>query len=212
MPEYQLPQFQAAPINTNFTFKPDPLLNPSVTSSPNEVFKLLASMPQGQMTAVLPYIQNVLGNQSQFLQPAVSGIREQGEIGAASAQSDILKRNLTGSDMELAAMAAPRLEAGRNIASLYGQAGLQQASQMAEYIMKAMGMDVESNQNLYMALAQALGQQMSNEASALSFDRQMQAAGKATQWARDMAGIQFGTDVFFKLLGGLKKEKQGGMT
>lgn len=123
------------------------------SATPDTIFNLLQA-PQGRMTDVLPGIQELLmGSQA----PAVSAIREGARSNRASAQSDAMKRGLTGSDIEAANMTAASSQGEQAV----GQLIAQQSSALAQYIMSAYGMDIQSNREMFVTLAQALGQELS---------------------------------------------------
>lgn len=121
----------------------------------SNIFKLLQA-PQGRISEVLPGIQELLlGTQA----PAIAAIREGARGGAAAAQSEAMKRGLTGSDIEAAAMGQARAAGEQQV----GQLIAQQSSALAQYIMQAMGMDIQGNREMFVTLAQALGQELSSQ-------------------------------------------------
>ena len=126
----------------------------------------------------MPYIQQWLGSSSQYLQPQLSAIQQQGENVAAQTQSAMGARGLRGSDIEAAGILGARQGAAQNMAQVQAQYGMNQANQMAQYIMQSLGMDIQSNQQMYLNLAQALGQQMTNEQNAREFQQQLEALKK----------------------------------
>src|SRR3990167_2383499 len=107
---------------------------PNVSSE--NIFKLLQA-PQGRATEALPGIQELLfGSQA----PAVQAIREGARSNVAAAQSDAMRRGLTGSDIEAAAMGQARASGEQQV----GQLIAQQSSVLAQYIMQALGMDIQA--------------------------------------------------------------------
>ena len=123
---------------------------PNVSSE--NIFKLLQA-PQGRATEALPGIQELLfGSQA----PAVQAIREGARSNVAAAQSDAMRRGLTGSDIEAAAMGQARASGEQQV----GQLIAQQSSVLAQYIMQALGMDIQANREQFVTLAQAIGQEL----------------------------------------------------
>jgi len=142
------------------------------------IFDQISQM-QTSMSSVLPYVQQQLSSQGQFLQPQIEAIRQGGETMAAQAQSDAMARGMRGSDIEAAGMAGARQSAEQNVAQLRGQLGMQQAQYMAEAIMKAYGYDVESNKQMHQSLAQAIGQELSQQRELQMMEDQLKAYKKA---------------------------------
>lgn len=182
-----LPQFNWQSSNLPTTFKPDPQGHPFSYSAPNDVVRMLANYRPQTMSSILPYIQSQYGAQSQNLQPAIQSINQSTGENVAGAQSDAMRRGLTGSDIEAAGMQGARQQGTQQIAQLTGQAGMQQSQAMAQAIMQAYGIDIQSNQEMMMAIAQALGQQMGNEAGTLNFNDQMNAAASANRQAQQQS-------------------------
>lgn len=157
-------------------------------ASTENIFKLLQA-PQGRMTDALPGIQELLmGSQA----PAVASLREGARGNVAAAQSDAMRRGLTGSDIESAAMGGARAAGEQQV----GQLIAQQSSQLAQYIMQAMGMDIQGNREMFVTLAQALGQELSSQRDMeqARLDREMAAsegaAGrKSALWGAAIGGV-----------------------
>ena len=155
-------------------------------ASTANIFKLLQTQ-QGQMSDLLPGIQELLmGTQA----PAVAAIREGARGGVASAQSEAMKRGLTGSDIEAASMGQARAAGEQQI----GQLIAQQSSALAQYIMQAMGMDIQGNREMFVTLAQALGQELSSqrEMAMRAQEREMMASEGARQRQSSLLGSIIG--------------------
>lgn len=125
------------------------------TADASNIYKLLQA-PQGRMTDVLPSLQDLLMGQQA---PAVASIREGARSNAAMAQSEAMKRGITGSDIEAANMTMARAQGEQQVGNLIAQ----QSSALAQYIMQAYGMDVQSNREMFVTLAQALGQELQSQ-------------------------------------------------
>ena len=150
---------------------PDPIINQSqlpklprledllgagpVRAGEQTLYDLLRA-PQGRMTDILPQMEDLLiGAQA----PAMRAIQEGSRQNAAIMQSEAMKRGLTGSDIELAnirgAYETGTLQSGQLLA--------QQSSALAQFLMQAMGMDIASNREQFVTLAQAIGEQLAGE-------------------------------------------------
>lgn len=157
-------------------------------ASTENIFKLLQA-PQGRMTDALPGIQELLmGGQA----PAVSALREGARGNRAAAQSDAMRRGLTGSDIESASMTMATAQGEQQV----GQLIAQQSSQLAQYIMQAMGMDIQGNREMFVTLAQALGQELSSQRDMeqARLDREAAAAEgargrKSSMWGAGIGAI-----------------------
>lgn len=125
------------------------------SADPATIFKLLSTQ-QGRASDVLPSIQELLMGQQA---PAIASIREGARGNIAAAQSEAMKRGLTGSDIEAASMGQARSAGEQQV----GQLIAQQSSQLAQYIMQAMGMDIQGNREMFVTLAQALGQELGSQ-------------------------------------------------
>lgn len=159
----------------------------SADATPDSIFKLLQT-PQGRMTDVLPSIQELLlGNNA----PAIASIREGARGNRASAQSDAMKRGLTGSDIEAANMTAATAAGETGVGQLISQ----QSNALAQYIMQAMGMDIQGNREMFVTLAQALGQE-------LGAQREMEMARLEREMAEREGAASRKSDLWGALIGG----------
>lgn len=148
---YQMPQVTLPKL----TSLQDVIGTGQPTADPGNIYKLLQA-PQGRATDILPSLQELLMSQQA---PAVQSIRQGAQATAAKMQSEAMKRGITGSDIELANMRGAYAQGEQQVGQLIGQ----QASTLAQYIMQAYGMDIQSNREMFVTLAQALGQQMQME-------------------------------------------------
>lgn len=134
-------------------------------TNPQDLFKMIvegySSSPS--MTSILPQVQSQFNAQNAAAAPAIAGIRESGENQAAMAQSDATARGMRGSDIEAAGMSGARIEAGKREAEFRGNLAMQEAQFMAEKIFTAYGYDKDKNIEMYNNLAQAIGQEISQQ-------------------------------------------------
>lgn len=148
---YQMPQVSVPKLQT----LQDVMGSGQPQATPQNIYRLLQA-PQGQMTSLLPSLQELLmGRQA----PAIQSIRQGAQSNAAKMQSEAMKRGLTGSDIEMANMRGAYEQGEQQVGQLIGQ----QASTLAQYIMQAYGMDVQSNREMFVTLAQALGQELQSQ-------------------------------------------------
>src|SRR3990167_9039464 len=136
----------------------------TITGDPQNIYNLLRA-PQGRATDILPQLSELLMGQTA---PAVQSIREGARGTVASIQSEAMKRGLTGSDIELSNMRGAYEQGELQV----GQLVSQQASQLAQYIMQAYGMDIAANREQFVTLAQAIGQELSSYRDYISGIRQ----------------------------------------
>ena len=163
---------------------------PSNTAvSPTNIFDLIKQSTSQSMSSVLPYVQAQYNSQSANVAPQAAEIARRGEENAASAQSNAQARGMRGSDIEAAGMANARAESSNQIAQLYSQLAMQQAQQMAQSIMTAYGYDVEANKEMFINLAQAIGQELSQQRELSMFNEQMALAKKAIDQQRKSATL-----------------------
>lgn len=140
------------------------------------IAKLLTAPPQSMVNSALPAMQSQFAATGANLAPALSAIRETTAGNVAGAQSDAMRRGLTGSDIEAAGMGGARAAGAAQEAQLVGQAGLQEAQTMAQAIMQAFGHDIDANASMYQNLAQLIGQKMSSDQNYKMFKDQLDQA------------------------------------
>jgi hypothetical protein len=144
--------------------------------SSKNIFDLIKQGASQSMTSVLPYVQSQFDQQSKAAAPTLAAIKQTGEENAAMAQSDAGSRGMRGSDIEAAGMAGARGTASQQQAEFLGKLSMQQAESMAQYIMQAYGMDVKTNQDMYNNLAQAIGQELSQQREMQMMEEQLKLA------------------------------------
>lgn len=161
-----------------------PLSLPAVSTAPTyeNIIKMLSGTSQlpGQ-ASILPQIQGILGQSSQYLQPAIEGINQATQANVAQSQTDMMKRGLTGSDIEAQGMTQARSAGQQQIGQLLGNWGLQNAQTMADYTYKALSGDIEAERSLAIMLAQAMGQELTSQRDLAMFQQQLAAALKAAK-------------------------------
>ena len=150
---------------------------------------LLSQAPQSLSQLMGPLLAQVYGGQQNMMAPLFA---QQGEQGAAAAQSDAMKRGLTGSSIESTGMGQARQGASQ----AFMQYMAQQLNQLVPAYMGAAQFDIGQNVDFYRQLAQALGQEdaqslqlrMSREGYDAA-SAQAQSLGKAQMWSGVFQGI-----------------------
>lgn len=155
--------------------------NISTDVSPKNIFDLIKQSNSQTMTSILPNVQAQFANTSKNIAPTLSAMDKSGEQAAASAISDAGARNMRGSDIEAAGAAGARDTAQAKKAEFLGQIAQQQATTMAQYIMEAHGYDIKANSDMYNNLAQALGQELSQQREMAMREEELKAAKKAAK-------------------------------
>ena len=180
----KLPSLEDTLVSSGMTSQP----GGRISADPDNAFGLLRQNT-GRATDILPSLQELLMGQQA---PAVQALREGGRANRAMAQSDAMKRGLTGSDIEAANMTAATSQGEQNV----GQLIAAQSSQLAQYIMQAYGMDIQQNREMYVTLAQALGEEFSRqqEATMRRQDREegiasSERASKRALWGSAIGGV-----------------------
>ncbi len=139
------------------------------------VIKRAGAQP-GLTASVMPSISNILSPDGQAASPYAAAIRASTASNVSGAQSDAMRRGLTGSDIEGANMNAARATGENSMAQLYGQT----ANQYASMIMQAATGDINNNRELLMTLAEAMGQELTSQ-------RDMEMFRKSLQFSIDQA-------------------------
>jgi hypothetical protein len=172
-----LNQIYASPMGNNPTY--------------DNVFGLIKA--SGQMPGVtdtaLPAIAQLLDSARG---PAAMGINKETEANVASAQSDAMKRGLTGSDIEAGNMTMARGQGQLALSKLYADS----AGKMGDYIMQAVTGDVQSQRENLLNLAQAFGQKISSDQELAMFQQQLAAsmgmadrANKTSLWGAGIGAV-----------------------
>lgn len=160
----------------------------SLTSSPQQVFDLLANAPTSLTSILAPLLQQVYGAQGNLMKPVFD---QQGAQGAAIAQSDAMKRGLTGSSIEASSIGQAYNQANQG----YNQYIAQMLQNLIPQFSNAANFDIQNSQHYYDALAQAVGQDYASKVQMDQFNRQMDAGNaaadadrKAQMWAALIGG------------------------
>lgn len=162
----------------------------------------MQGVPRLYDTAI-PQIRDILGQSSQYLTPQLEAIDRSTEALAAKAQSDAMRRGLTGSDIEMANITGARQTGEYQKSQVRGQFGLNQANVMSDLIFKAASGDRESELSILTMLAQAMGQELTSQRDLEMFRQQLGAMDKASRRAFWGSIIGGGLSGAGKLLGGL---------
>lgn len=156
-PGLNLPGFQMGQVNPS-----------SLSTDPSQVYSLLAQAPQSLSATIGPLLQQVFGTQANLMQPI---FQQQGAQGAGQAQSDAMKRGLTGSSIESAGIGQAYSSANQG----YNQYLAGQLNSLVPAYTSAVGTDITNQQSYYSNLAQAVGQQLASQISQQQFQQQLQA-------------------------------------
>jgi len=138
-----------------------------------DIIKMLQA-PRATQTQALPQIQEVLGEKSKFLEPQVGAL-------SADIQGAMGKRGLTGSSIEAQAIA-------EGTGGMRAGFAAQSADLFAQLIARAQAGDVDAQRQMMIAIAQAMGQELTDYRSQKMFDYEMAAAQEAGEQRRK-AGI-----------------------
>ena len=134
-----------------------------------ETIKASGNVP-GVAQTISPTLYALLAPGGQASSPYTQDIMRQTQGNVAAAQSDAMKRGLTGSDIESQGMTEARSAGQTAIAQHYGQT----AAQLATLIQQAVTGDVNSNREILLQLAQAMGQELTSQRDLEMFQKQMQ--------------------------------------
>jgi len=126
----------------------------------------------GLTETVMPSIMALLSPGGQGSKPFEAAIEANTNRNVAQMQTDMMKRNMTGSDIELAGMGAERAAGGQALSEMYGR----NAMGLSQLMYQAASSDFNSQkENLYM-LAQAMGQQIGGEQDLMMFQQSLKAS------------------------------------
>jgi len=127
-----------------------------------DMLKGIGNLPKLTDTLV-PRVEGILGQQSQFLLPQIAGLRELTAGNVANAQSDATARGMRGSDIEAAGMLGARLGGQQAESQMRGQFGIASSQTLVDVLTRAMSGDIQAATNLRQMLAEAMGQQIAGE-------------------------------------------------
>lgn len=156
-PNFSFPSVGASPI--------DPKM---LQTDPSQVYSLLSQTPQSLTATLGPLLQQVFGSQNNLMAPLFG---QMGAQGASVAQSDAMKRGLTGSSIEESGIQSAYTGANQQ----FSQYLAQQLGQIVPMYSNAAQFDIGNQQQYYSNLAQAVGQQLSNQMQFSEFQNQLNA-------------------------------------
>ncbi len=131
-----------------------------------------AGQVPGLTQTALPSIAEILSPGGQATSPYAAAINQRTEENVAKTQTDMMKRGLTGSDIESGAMGQARASGQSALAEMYGQT----ANQLAQMIYQAASGDISSNRELLLTLAQAMGQELTSQRDMEMFQQALRAS------------------------------------
>jgi len=131
----------------------------------------------GLTSTALPEARNLLGASSQYLMPEIEGIRERTGQLAAGAQTDAMRRGLTGSDIEAANIRSINLGGLRQEGAMRSDFALKNAQFLSDLIFWANQGDISAATSLRQLLAQAMGEDIQRRDTMSMFDEQKKQAG-----------------------------------
>lgn len=138
--------------------------------------------------SALPRIEELLGQQGKFLMPQIEGLRKRAGELEAGAQSEALRRGLTGSDIEVAGTQRARTSGLEAEAGLRGRFAIESSRQLSDLIFKAMSGDIQAATNLRTLLAQAMGEEAGARRDIMLFREQLAAGVDIARRGRE-AGL-----------------------
>lgn len=154
--DFSLPMLSTAPSYENIV---------GMLSSISDLPRLRAS--------IQPELEGLMGQGGPILAPALADLGRSTQQNVAAAQSDAMRRGLTGSDIELASMRGERESGLRAEAGLRGQF----AQGLVDLLFKAQAGDIDAATQLRTMLSQAMGQEMTAQRDIQMFNQQLQELG-----------------------------------
>lgn len=139
-----------------------------LSANSSNIMGLLAKQPTSVTDSIMPFLQQLYGMQAGATK---SIFDQQGAQGAAQAQSDAMKRGLTGSSIEAAGIQGAYTSANQG----YDQFLSQMLGTLGGQYTSAVTADVTQQNDYYKTLAAALGQEQAQNIQMDQFNRQLQA-------------------------------------
>lgn len=170
----QMPSFQQTMGGMATHIEPNTGYDQIVTA-----LKKMGGLPQMTQTA-LPAIQQLLAPGGQKASAYEQAIAGQTSANVAAAQSDAMKRGLSASSIEAAAMGGARAQGQQALSQFYSGT----ANQLSQHIYNAFQGDREQQERALMALAQAMGQELTSRRDMLMFKTQLHNSLKQTSLNR----------------------------
>ncbi len=126
----------------------------------------------GLTETVMPSIMQLLSPEGQKLSPYAQALEVKTGQNVAQTQTDMMKRGLTGSDIEMQGMGQARAAGQTALAEMYAQT----ADQLSQMIYQAASGDLANNRELLMTLAQAMGQELTSQRDMEMFQQALKAS------------------------------------
>lgn len=136
-----------------------------------DMIKRSGNVP-GMADTALPAIQALLAPGGQKASGYEQAIGRQTEQNVAAAQSDALRRGVTGSTIEAQGMGQARTEGQRSLTQFYSGT----ANQLSQMIFQAVSGDIQHQRGTLIQLAQAMGQELTSERDIMLFREQLKAS------------------------------------
>lgn len=184
-PQLNLPSVQTGGISAG-----------QLQTTPSQVYSLLSNSPQSLTQLLGPLMQQIYGQQGNIMQPI---FQQQGAQGAAQAQSDAMKRGISGSSIESAGIGQAWNQANQG----FNQYLAGQLNQIVPQYMQAAGTDVSNQQQYYSNLAQAVGQVLAQQQAQQQFESMMHANGVQANRNNNASMIGGGIGGLGALFGGM---------
>ena len=123
--------------------------------------------------SIQPELEGLMGQGGPILAPALADLGRSTQANVAAAQSDAMRRGLTGSDIEMASMRGERESGLRAESGLRGQF----AQSLVDLLFKAQAGDIDAATQLRTMLSQAMGEEMTAQRDMQMFQQQLQELG-----------------------------------
>ncbi len=157
-----------------FTF---PTIGNTAPSYEN-IIKML-STPTPNQSDYMGEIGQILGQRSEYLKPAIQGMQQQGEMGAADLMGAMNKRGLAGGSIEAQGLATHYGNVQANISQALANVAMQNSQVFAQLLSQARTGDVNAQRQLMQMIAQAMGEELTAQRD-MSMWQQELAAGMET--------------------------------
>lgn len=157
-----------------FTFTPP---SSNLPVNPSSVYGLLNTPPISAVNTGLPAAASYLGPNSPYLQAAMKQIQNYGYQENSAIPGYLAQRRMSGTKAGNAIGQA--MQTGNNYmtgligGSTEGQALNQMSMTLAQQAMQAYGMDIKGNEGMLNDLAQAIGQELTQQQNLSMFNQQL---------------------------------------
>lgn len=147
----------------------------STAPSYENIIKML-STPTPNQSDYMGEIGQILGQSSEYLKPAIQGMQQQGEMGAADLMGAMNKRGLAGGSIEAQGLATHYGNVQANISQALANVAMQNSQVFAQLLSQARAGDVQAQRRLMQMIAQAMGEELTSQRD-MSMWQQELAAG-----------------------------------